>query len=176
LIVAGLVFIHASSGQGISGDKIRLGGDLAFGSEIKNIGFNILGTYDIIDNIRIAPNFTFFLPSKDEFISWSQKTSMWELNIDVHYLLPVKADKIYIYPLAGFNTAFLTYTGTAKDSNLIGNPTFEYKNTNTDFGLNIGVGGDYHITDQLGALLELRYAISNFHQFVIKAGVAYRFK
>jgi hypothetical protein len=69
LIVTGLLFIHASSGQGLSGDKTRLGGGLAFGSGIKNIGFNILGTYDITDDIRIAPNFTFFLPSKDEFIS-----------------------------------------------------------------------------------------------------------
>ncbi|MCX6233809.1 MAG: outer membrane beta-barrel protein [Bacteroidetes bacterium] len=174
LTITGCIILSLAFAQGPSSGKIRIGGGLAYGSEIKNLGLNILGTYDITDNIRVAPNLTIFMPHKDEFIGWTYKLGLWELNLDAHYIIPVNNDMFDVYPLAGINIAFLTSKGEVTDPTLQGNPVYEFSTSDVKFGLNLGVGGEYPISEQLGVFLELRYAISDFDQFVVKTGVAYR--
>jgi len=170
-----LILLNCSFGQKSGVGGFNLGAGLAFGSEIKNIGFNVLASYDLTKNFRIAPNVTYFLPLHRQTDSSSIKTKLCELNIDGHYLFTIKENKLDIYPVAGINMAFLTYSGTINDTSHTENPSFDFKNTDTEFGVNFGMGGNYHFTGHLGAFLELKYAVSAFNQFVIKAGLSCRF-
>jgi outer membrane protein X len=172
LTTTGCLLLILAFAQGPSSGKIRVGGGLAYGFEVKNLGLNILGTYDISDNIRVAPNLNLFLPYTEESIGKTHKLSQWELNLDAHYIFPINNDMFDVYPLAGINIAFITNQDEFKDPAL--QALYGYSSSDVKYGLNLGVGGEYPITEQLGAFLELRYAISDFHQFVVKAGVAYR--
>jgi hypothetical protein len=156
-------------------NKAAVGGALIYGSEIRSLGFNILGSFSIKDNIRVAPDLSYFIPHHNDYLGWREVTDMFEINLNGHYLFPVVQNQIDIYPLVGFNLAFLTFRGEPKNPDLIGNPKYDYRKNEIDPGLNIGVGGDYLINDKLNFLLELRYAISNYSQFAVKAGVAYLF-
>ena len=58
-----------------------------------NGGFGAKIQYNVTTPIRVEGTFTFF-PNSDAL-------GMWDLNINAHYLIPVKK-KFNVYPVAGF--------------------------------------------------------------------------
>jgi hypothetical protein len=171
-ILASLIISNLAVGQ-IGTNKVAVGGTFIYGSEIGSIGLNILVSYNVKDNIRVAPDLSFFIPHHKDYPGWREVTDMLEVNLNGHYLFPLVENTIDLYPVVGLNMAFLTFKGEPKNTDLIGNPKYDYRKNEIDPGLNIGFGGDYQINDRLNFLLELRYAVSNYSQFTIKAGVAY---
>ena len=50
------------------------------------------------------------------------------------------------------------------------------KSSDTKLGLNIGMGGNYIITEQLTGFAETKYIVSNADQAVITVGILYKIK
>ena len=147
--------------------QISAGGGISYGTEAKNIGFNLRGQYNITEAIDVAGGFTFFLPKKTSqtipFMgSIDTKTSMWTFDVDGHYNFSIN-DQLNAYPLAGLNIS-----GASVDVN-------GTKASDTGVGLNIGGGATYNITETLTGFAELKYTIGNYNQLVIGVGVLYTF-
>jgi outer membrane protein X len=76
------------------------------------------------------------------------------------------ASNIRLYPLAG-----LTYARWAFD---LGNDGAEI--THSKFGLNLGGGAEFDITNELMMNIELKYqCVSDFNQAIFSVGLAYMF-
>ena len=146
--------------------QISAGGGLVYGTEQKTIGINLRGQYNVWENVDVVGGFTFFFPKKETqtvlFTTVKSKTSMWSFDIDGHYNFSF-IDKLKVYPLAGLNIA-----GVSVEVN-------GTKASDTEVGLNIGVGATYEITDKLAGLFETKYTIGNYDQVVISLGVLYGF-
>ena len=147
-----------------------VGLNLSYGTEISNLGFGVKGQYNFTDAIRVEASFDYFLKKDD--------LSMWDVNVNAHYLIPVKDLKIY--PLVG-----LTYTNW-KDSFDFGNYLDGFKDYYDDdlelsdsegkFGVNLGGGVQYDINNNWAVNFEMKYQIiSDFDQAVFGFGVTYKF-
>ncbi len=152
--------------------ETAVGLNLGYGTEVKNVGIGAKFQYNVTDAIRLEPSFNYFL-KKDGL-------SMWDLNANVHYLFPISS-KFKVYPLAG-----LTYTSWKSDgfeidlgewAEYIEDFEIDSESTTTGkFGVNLGVGCDYSLTEKLNLNFELKYQIiSDFSQLVFGMGVAYKF-
>ena len=138
---------------------MAVGGNLLFGEHLgkgsfSNVGIGAKFFYNVTDPIRLAGEFDFFLPKHN--------TSMWDLSVYGHYLIPV-ADKFTAYPSVGFGLIGASYSfGGFSDSN-------------SDFALSLGGGADYELTSNLSLNAELRFKISEGNRLNFAIGVAYKF-
>lgn len=137
--------------------ELSLGGGLGYGSGIQNLGINIRGDVRFNELWSVSPNFNLFFNKNN-----GTYTSEWkDLNIDGH--LYFKLDQRWnIYPLLGLNFA----TVSEKEDNL----TF----TNSDVGLNLGLGAEFKLEKFLSGFGEAKYVASNADQVVVTVGVIYR--
>ena len=128
-----------------------------YGTEIETLGFGLKFNYNLTDDVRMAPNFTFFLKKNYH--------TMWDVNLDFNYLFRVMP-KFNIYPIAGLSLATIhrQKIGELPSDNL------------TKFGVNLGAGFEYDITREWAVNLEMKYRImSDIDQGVIGIGAIYRF-
>lgn len=134
--------------------KKAIGLYASYGTEIKNIGIGAKGQYNFTDAFRGEASFDYFL-KKDHI-------SMWDVNLNVHYLFPV-GDSFRVYPLAG-----LSYTRWKID-------IVESASTGK-FGANLGGGIELDLSSHLVLNAEAKYQlISDFDQAVFSVGFAYKF-
>ena len=146
--------------------QISAGGGISYGTEAKTIGFNLRGQYNINENIDIVGGLTFFLPEKTSqtvfFATVESKSTMWTFDVDGHYNFSIN-DKFSFYPLGGLNIS-----GVSVKVN-------DTKASDTEVGLNLGIGATYKITEQLVGFAETKYTVGNVDQAVIVIGVLYSF-
>lgn len=160
------LFIFTTS---ISFSQIQVGGGLGFGAEIEQPCITLKGVKDFTEEIDGSASLNFFFPQKVEFFDGEIKTSVWTINFDGHYIFS-GTEKADIYGLAGINIAVLKVKSDYND------PFFGSFNTSasdSEFGLNIGAGGELMFNDQLTGFADIKYVISNFDQLVIVAGVLF---
>lgn len=190
LVVA---LVSACSFAQVKGDK-AVGVNLSYGTEISNLGIGVKGQYNFTDNIRGEASFDYFL-EKDGL-------KMWDINVNAHYLFPI-TDKIKVYPLVGLtyanfsvgsdggdNSAWeyfkesIGWDNLSKADKAEAKKEFEkYYDDDDDvsaseskFGVNLGGGISYDITDKWAVNFEVKYQlISDFNQAVFGVGVAYKF-
>ena len=146
---------------------IAAGVNVSYGTEISSVGIGVEGQYSITNKIRAELGFDYFL--KKDY------TKMWDLNLNFQYLFPL-GDKFDIYPFVG-----VTYTNWSLDWD-IDDEWAEYydydsgSSSEGKFGVNIGCGAQYDLSEKLVLSAELKYQIiSDFDQFVIGVGLAYKF-
>lgn len=161
----------------VKGDK-SVGLNLSYGTEISNLGIGVKGQYNFTDAIRGEASFDYFL-KKDGL-------KMWDININAHYLFPL-AEKFQVYPLVG-----LTYTNWSGDAGwYIDDPdvmedmedmgyetegSAEGSVSESKFGVNLGAGVQYNITEKWGVNFEIKYQlIGDYGQAVFGLGAIYRF-
>ena len=146
---------HAQEkGDFAAGANLALSTGKSSGNNYTNIGIGAKFQYNIIDPIRLEGTFTYFI--EKDFVS------MWDLSVNGHYLIPV-AEKIAVYPLAG-----LGIFGTKID---YGTEPI----TGSYLCINLGVGVDFKLTDQLIFNAELKSKIVNgWNRLILSAGVVYK--
>jgi len=144
----------------LSHAQIELGGGLAFGTEIENLGIQARGRISLDENFKIVPNLTYFFTDDNELFD----TNYFSIDGDVHYVFDLES--VELYPLAGINIGIVRveYDGP-------GSSNIDSDDSDTELGLNIGGGALYQINDQLTGFGELKFVISDFDQAVITAGV-----
>ncbi|EGJ70668.1 hypothetical protein Bcop_0450 [Bacteroides coprosuis DSM 18011] len=135
-----------------------LGVNVGYGTEIENVGIGAKFQYNILDDIRLEPSLNFYM-KKDGL-------SMWDLNLNAHYLFHLTS-KFNVYPLAG-----ITYTSWKQDLKIEGVGS----ETSNKFGANVGLGAEYFLSNNFVVNLDIKYqAIKDFDQAVFTFGAAYKF-
>lgn len=144
-----------------------------------NVGIGIKYGYMASDNLRFEASGMYYFKSKgeriDHFHAWSKadledyisgKSTYWfDLNINAHYLFNV-ADKVSIYPIFGFTTLFGKTSFKWKD--VVSQEAFlpegqkytgSYSDKHFRFGVNLGFGAQYEITEDFAITLEAKYKL-----------------
>lgn len=165
-IAALIVLFITVSGYAQKGEQAA-GINLNFGTYTANFGLGAKYQYGITDAIRLEGGFDYFFESGF--------TSMWDININAHYLFPF-AQKFTVYPLVGF-----TYSNwkDMADWNIEDwmneNAGFDTEHYNK-FGANIGAGIQYDFSNRWRANFDIKYQILNtYGQAVLNLGVVYKF-
>lgn len=144
------------------------GAGLAFGSDISQLGFTINGQYFFNDKLAAAPNFIFYLPEKVTTGFGSSKVSLWEFNADVNYYFYDEVVKLY--GIGGIN---LSFTTARFDSSSPFVP--DSKGSDTDAGLNLGIGSDFKTSSNIIPFFLMKFTISSYQQLVLAGGVRVSF-
>ena len=148
VLMLGVGAAQAQANQG----ETAVGVNLVYGSEIESLGLGARFQYGIIDHLRGEVGFNYFFEHNH--------TTWWDVNINAHYLVNLKNDQFYIYPLAGLN-----YTMAKFD-----------KLESNHVGLNLGAGFEYEFNEHWGANFEYRHTIiRKVDQGVFGLGVNYKF-
>jgi len=136
---------------------VKVGAELGYGTQIESIGIGAGAVLGLTDNIRGAADLKIFFPDSPSGVT----NSFWELNANIHYLF-LKKVNTKVYGLAGLNYA------TQKAS------SGGYSISNSEAGLNLGGGAEFGMG--FGALFaEVKYALSNYDQFDLNAGLRFGF-
>lgn len=144
----GVGFANAQVHQGETAAGIKL----VYGSEIESLGLGAHFQYGILDQLRGEVGFNYFF--EHNHVSW------WDVNINAHYLVGLKSDQFYIYPIAGLNYTMAKFAGDEENH----------------IGLNLGAGLEYELNEHWGVNLEYRHTIiRKVDQGVIGLGLNYKF-
>lgn len=142
-------------------ENTRLGGMVAYGTEIESIGLGVNAEFPVMENFTIAPSFLYYFPKEEAGIDME----WWELNANANYYF-VNNESIGFYGLAGLNYSNVSidyggmFGGTADASD-------------GEFGLNLGAGANFEIGSSIIPFAEARYVIIDGGQLVIGAGVKF---
>ena len=158
-----IVSVGAFAQQGSVSGHAKLG----YQSDYKRFGLGVEGRYEVIDNVRVAPDLIFFFPKNDV---WGA-----DINLNVQYTFKDLLDKLTVYPLAGLNISNNRWSVSGdmkKAFQAIGAKT-SYGFTN--FGFNLGAGADYDITDNGYLNFEMKYtfADADYGQFMFGYGIRF---
>ena len=148
LLMLGIGVGSAQVHQGETAAGVKL----VYGSEIESLGLGAHFQYGILDQLRGEVGFNYFF--EHNHLTW------WDVNLNAHYLVALKNDQFYIYPLAGLNYT-MTKAGDIESNHV---------------GLNLGAGLEYEFNEHWGANFEYRHTIiRKVDQGVIGVGLNYKF-
>lgn len=140
---------------------------LGYQSDYKRFGVGVEGRYEIVDNIRLAPDVVFFFP-KDN--TWGA-----DINLNVQYTFTNVVDKLTLYPLAGLNISNnrTSLSGDMKKIAKAAGVKTSYGFTN--FGFNLGGGLDYDLTADTYLNFEMKYTFADwdYGQFMFGYGIRF---
>lgn len=138
--------------------KAAAGLNLLYGSEIESMGIGANFQYVVIDQLRGQVEFDAFFKHRN--------TNWFDVSINAEYLVALKTDMLYIYPLAGMTYSMVT----------IKEPLTGVKDEENHVGLNVGAGLEYEINDHFAAIAEYRHTIMRkVDQGVFAIGAKYKF-
>ena len=78
-------------------------------------------------------------------------STLWALDVDYHWNINTESGTSRFYPLAGLD--------------------FKFTSDHAKFGLNLGGGANFMLTEKMAAFVELKYVISDWDGFGIAAGI-----
>ena len=129
---------------------------LLYGSEIESMGIGAHFQYVVIDQLRGQVEFDSFFKHNN--------TNWYDVSINAEYLVALKTDMLYLYPIAGVTYSMVTYKAAG------------IKDEENHVGLNAGAGLEYEINDHFAATVEYRHTIMRkVDQGVFAIGLNYKF-
>jgi len=170
VILLGMIVLFSMSF--VNAQQITVGGGLAYGTDIQKAGITLNGQYFFSEKFAAAPSFIFYFPEKNSYsnsgFNTEAKSSVWEFNADVNYYF-FSNDVVKFYGEGGLNIT--TARSKVKSSGNGFNQT--QKVSDTEAGLNLGVGADFKAGDKLIPFVSMKYTVSNFDQLVIRGGIRF---
>lgn len=158
-VIVSLGFAFSAQAQ----ENTRIGGFLAYGTEIENIGIGANAEFPIMENLTISPSFIYYLPKKEYMV----RVNWFEVNANANYYF-VNQDNMSVYALGGlsYNSVKVSFDD---DYGIFGN----YSDSDGRFGLNLGGGINFKIGGNITPFAELKYVIIDGGQLVAGAGVKF---
>lgn len=142
-------------------------GSLGYQSNYERFGLQAQGRYVIADNLRIAPDLSFFFP-KD-------KVTGLDVNLNFHYVFNFRKDGqgFSVYPLAGIGMQNNFY---GKQEVEIDGKTTEVDSSNsTKFAFNLGGGITLPLSEHSYLNAEAKFMFAKDDNVVIMLGYGYKF-
>lgn len=145
--------------------QMKAGVGVAFGTEAESLGLtgNFYTAIPSVENLSVGGDIIFFLP-KD--LGNDVKRTWFDVNINGQYAF-YSEQMLRAYALAGLNFARI---GVKYDG-----PGSEFFNdvSDTEIGLNLGVGGEYAFSESMLGFAELKFVLSDADQAVFLAGLRF---
>ena len=152
--------VYAQTGQGEKSLVFQAG----YQSEPGRLMLGVAGRYNILDNIRLAPDAMFMFPKN--------KVTGLDINVNAHYVFPVEGT-VNIFPLMGLAMMNNRYSGETFHT-----PAGDIKSDSrgfTNWGFNLGGGVEYNISSASFLNLEMKYTFSDQDHFTVGFGYGIRF-
>lgn len=148
-----LVTILAFTAQ----SQTRLGVGLGWGSEIEELGFGINGEFFVNEKISINPGFIFFLVDDGPF----DKQNFWAFNANANYYF-AQEGTVAFYGIGGLNLSTYSYKWNDNE-----------KDSNTELGINLGIGSNFDLGGSVLPYAELKYVLGDYDQLVLFFGAKF---
>jgi len=145
-----------------SQEETRIGGFLAYGTEIENLGIGVNAEFPIIENLTISPSFIYYFPKEE----YGMKINWFEVNANANYYF-VTNDNLGFYGLAGLNYSSIK---VSFDDPFWGE---SFSGSDGRVGLNLGAGANFELGGSIVPFAEVKYVIIDGGQLVIGAGVKF---
>ena len=166
LLAAVLMAAMGLNAQTRKGEASVLG-NVGYQSDYERFGLGVQGRYAIANNLRIAPDVTFFFP-KD-------KVTGLDVNVNFHYVFNFSKDGqgFSVYPLAGFGMQN-NFAGKrivmvdGKEVKVDGDST-------TKLAFNLGGGITLPLTSKSYLNAEAKFMFADEDNMVVMLGYGYRF-
>ncbi|MEL7001657.1 MAG: outer membrane beta-barrel protein [Bacteroidota bacterium] len=142
--------------------QYRLGGGIAYGSDVEEFGLGVNGEFFLNSKVAVSPSLiVYFLENSDNV-----DRSFWELNTNVNYYF---ADEgaLEVYALGGLNLATSKFDRRGIDND---------DDSRTELGVNLGIGTNFDINSSIKPFAQLKFVISDFDQAVLFFGVRFSLK
>ncbi len=136
--------------------QIRLDAGIAFGTEVANPGFSFGSEIFVTEEISISPSVIIYFEDPGNF----DDRDWWEMNINGHYYFAEEAG-FEFYGLAGINI-------TTRAIEL-----GEYRDPDTEVGLNLGIGANYQWKEIFLPFTTFRYIAGAADQAVFTLGMRF---
>lgn len=150
----------------VSQAQISVGGGLAYGLDIEEIGIQASGTYVLNEDMRLGADIIYWLTPSESFMGASMNTTMFEINANYNYIFYNENDLMfYALGTLGIHYAKVSFDGPGSDY-----PGGSISGSDTDLGLGIGAGMEYNL-GSVKLYAEPRLFLSGFEQFSLAAGV-----
>lgn len=179
LLSSALLFLLIS---GTFGQFTKIGGGLFYdhryyfnnepseSHKLGNPAIFVTGIYEINLPFHIAPRISMFFPNitTTDLIDYTSKTVItgYSLDVDGHYVFN-SLDRFELYGIAGLN---ILMTRNKTTYEFVGAPE-TFKTTNTDLGLNLGIGSYMKLKEQFDLYGELKCIVAGQVQFVGTVGI-----
>lgn len=150
LIALVAIFMGAQAQTGSKSLMLKAG----YQTDYERFGMGLEGRYNITDNIRIAPDLTFFFPK-------NHVTGL-DINVNAHYVFDVQ-DGFSVYPLAGIAAVNNRWSAGGDSEG------------STDFGFNLGAGASYDVTSTSYLNFEFKYTFQDWDCASFMVGYGVRF-
>ncbi len=152
-----------------------LGVNLGYGNDVSKPSLGLKALYDISETFTIAPSLNIYLPktesASESGINAEAKLKCWDINADIHWNF-YNQDNCKLYPLAGIS--YFNAKVSAEVS--AGGYSEGASESEGKFGINLGFGGQMHLTEAWIASAEIKYQIiEEFKQFVPSLSLIYKF-
>ncbi|MDU1891674.1 MAG: outer membrane beta-barrel protein [Dysgonomonas sp.] len=140
-------------------------GSVGYQTNFERFGIAAQGRYNLMRNIRIAPDIAFYFP-KD-------KVTGLDVMLNAHYVFYFPQDRFSVYPLAGFGMQNNFY---GKQTVVIdGDEVKTDSHSSTDFAFNLGGGISYQISPNGFLNAEVKFMLGDNDNAAIMLGYGYRF-
>lgn len=165
--IAAVFSLSAQTGSvtASQGDMSILG-QLGYQTNYDRFGLGAQFRYNLMRNIRIAPDITFFFP-KD-------KVTGLDINLNAHYVFYFPQDRFSVYPLAGIGMQN-NFFGKQKFTDVDGVRRETDSDSKTKFAFNLGGGITYAISGNSYLNAEAKFMFADDDAAVIMLGYGYRF-
>ena len=147
---------------------LSFGGGLEYNVTTENFGSNLRGYYNIGEQICFGPELSYSFPVTNRIDDFDERKSVFEFNINGHYIFELFEERLGVYPLFGINY-------TREDTELTDVISGEKEQENETFwGTNIG--GGFHIPiKNFAPFFEYHYITGQLGESVFTVGVLYNF-
>ncbi len=145
--------------------QIAVGGGLGYATDISSPGIFVKGTYDIDETWSGAAHFTYYFPKNDGALKW------WSFGVDGRYKL-MENDAYSLRGVAG-----LIVTGVSMDIDVPEGMEGYMEDTstsNTEFGVGVGLNGEYALGDAMALFAEARYNLGGANYMSAQLGILFK--
>lgn len=132
-----------------------VGGGIAYGTEVDEVGIAIDGEFFLNPNLSLSPDFIiYFVDDGPDF-----KSGFWEFNTNANFNL-TGSESATLYGLGGLNIS----TSTTK-------PDGGDRRSDTELGLNLGIGSRFNVSSTIQPFTEFKFVIGDYDQIVLMFGL-----
>ncbi|PKD19447.1 hypothetical protein APR41_15925 [Salegentibacter salinarum] len=159
-IILMLGFLSTTQAQ----EETRIGGFLAYGTEIENLGIGVNAEFPVMEKLSISPSVIYYFPKEE----YGFKMNWLEFNANANYYFLNNSD-LGVYALGGLNYSSIKVS--YDDSWGMGG---NFSASDGRFGLNLGGGLNFDIGSSILPFAEIKYVILDSGQLVASAGVKFK--
>lgn len=155
-----LILAGAFASNNLMAQENRVGFLIAFASgDIDETGIGAVGEFKIASKWSLAPQLIFYFPDDGNGVD----VSFLEFNANANYYF-FSQNVFELYGLGGLNFARLKVD--------FDNSQLEDQ-TDTEVGLNLGIGSNFQIGEKFVPFAELRFTLGEYDQTVLNLGMKF---